>query len=122
MRQLTQRLATILASIVIGTTLLASGANAAMPTSNAVSMTALPTNAAHTATVDGQRPERDGDHHRRFCMKLNAVLTRLVDEGVITREQKVRILAAFGCLSVVPPTTEPPSTTRPTTTRLTAAR
>ena len=122
MRQLTKHLATILASIVLGTTLLASGANAAMQASDAVAMTALPADVAQNVSVDGQRPERDGDHHRRFCMKLNAVLTRLVDEGVITREQKVRILAAFGCLSVVPPTTEPPSTTRPTTTRLTAAR
>ena len=122
MRQLTKHLATILASIVLGTTLLASGANAAMQASDAVAMTALPADVAQNVSVDGQRPERDGDHHRRFCMKLNAVLTRLVDEGVITREQKVRILAAFGCLSVVPPTTEPPSTARPTTTRLTAAR
>ncbi len=108
MAQLTKRLATLLAAIVLGTTLLASGANAAVPASDAVSIAAVLGDSAQTVTVDGGRPERDGDHHRRFCLRLNAVLTRLVENGVITREQKLRILEAFNC--------DPRSTTRPTTT------
>jgi len=107
MAQLTKRLATLLAAIVLGTTLLASGANAAVPASDADTIAAVPADSAQTVTVDGGL-ERDGVHHRRFCLRLNAVLSRLVDSNVITREQKLRILEAFNC--------DPPSTTRPTTT------
>jgi hypothetical protein len=110
MTQLTKRLATVLAAIVLGTTLLASSANAAVPTSDPVRVAAVPTGPAHTTTVDGDRTDRDGEHHRRFCARLNAVLTRLVENNVITREQKLRIMEAFDCVP------KPPTTTRPTTT------
>ncbi|MEP6695211.1 MAG: hypothetical protein ABJB39_11270, partial [Chloroflexota bacterium] len=80
----------------------------------------LPADTAQTVTVDGNRPVKDdGDQHRRFCLRLNELLTRLVEKGVITREQKERILDAFNCL---PRSTDrPASTDRPTTTRPTAA-
>ena len=39
---MTKRLATLLAAIVLGTTLLASGANAAVPTSDTISIAAIP--------------------------------------------------------------------------------
>lgn len=120
MAQLTKRLATFLATIVLGTTLLAASANAAVPGSDARSVAAVPTGPAQTVTVDGNRPERDGDHHRRFCVKLNAVLSRLVDNNIITREQKLRIMEAFDC--VPKPTTTKPTTTDPTSTRSTAAQ
>lgn len=77
MAQLTKRLATLLAAIVLGTTFLASGANAAVPASDADSIAAVPADSAQTVTVDGG-PDRDGVHHRRFCLRLNAVLSRLV--------------------------------------------
>lgn len=120
MAQLTKRLATFLATIVLGTTLLAASANAAVPVSDARSIAAVPADQAQTVTLDGNRPERDGDHHRRFCVKLNEVLTRLVEKNVITREQKLRIMEAFGCDPK--PTTTRPTTTDPTSTRPTAAR
>jgi hypothetical protein len=120
MAQLTKRLATLLATIVLATTLLASSANAAVPASDARSMAVVPADPAQTLTVDGNRPERDGDHHRRFCVKLNAVLSRLVEKNVITLEQKLRITEAFDC--VPKPTTTKPTTTEPTSTRSTAAR
>jgi hypothetical protein len=106
---MTKRLATLLAAIVLGTTLLASGANAAVPTSGATSVAAIPTESARTVTVD-EGPERDGLLHRRFCLRLNTVLTRLVDSNVITREQKLNIMEAFNC--------DRPATTRPATTDL----
>lgn len=105
---MTKRLGTLLAAIVLGTTLLASGANAAIPVSDTASLAAVPAEAARTITEDGDRPALEGIHHRRFCLRLNAVLNRLVDAGVITREQKVRIMDAFDC---VPPSTDRPSTT-----------
>ncbi len=111
MAQLTKRLATVLAAIVLGTTLLASGANAAVPTSDPVSIAAVPVDPAHTTTVDGDRTDRDGEQHRRFCARLNTVLTRLVENNVITREQKLRIMEAFDCVPK-------PTTTRPTTPAL----
>ena len=107
MTQLTKRLAALLAAILLGTTLLATGANAAVSTTEVVSIAAVPADSGQTVTEDG-RPERDGIHHRRFCLRLNAVLSRLVDSNVITREQKLRILEAFNC--------DPPTTTRPTST------
>ena len=105
---MTRRLATLLAAIVLGTTLLATGANAAFPTTNVASLAAIPADSDQTPTEDDGRPEREGIHHRRFCLRLNAVLSRLVDSNVITREQKQRIMEAFNC--------DPPSTTRPATT------
>ena len=104
---MTKRLATVLAAIVLGTTLLASGANAAVPTSDRVSIAAIPAESALTVTGDDE-PERDGALHRRFCLRLNTVLSRLVASHVITREQKLQIMEAFNC--------DKPSTTRPATT------
>lgn len=121
MAQLTKRLTTLLAAIVLGTTLLASGANAAVPASHAVSIAAVQADLAQTISVDG-RPERDGDHHRRFCARLNALLSRLVDNGVITREQKVRIMEAFNCVPEDRPSTDRPATTRPNAPRPAAAQ
>jgi hypothetical protein len=114
---MTKRLATLLATIVLGTTLLATGANAAVQTTGAVRVQAIPVDAGLTVTEDEGRPEREPRiHHRRFCLRLNAVLSRLVDSNVITREQKLRIMEAFNC---DPPTTTRPATTdpRPTATR-----
>lgn len=119
---MTKRLTTLLATLVLATTLLASGANAAIPASGAVSLASVPTDPTQTVTVDGDRPERDGDHHRRFCVRLNALLSRLVDNGVITREQKLRIMEAFNCVPDDRPSTDRPSTTRPTALRRAAAR
>lgn len=113
MAQLTKRLATVLAAIVLGTTLLASGANAAAPASDPVSIAAVPVDTAHTTTVDGDPTDRDGEQHRRFCARLNTALTRLVENNVITREQKLRIMEAFDC--VPKPTTTRPTTTSPRT-------
>ena len=104
---MTKRLATLLAAIVLGTTLLASGANAAVPTSDRMTIAAIPADSAQIVTVD-EGPERDGLLHRRFCLRLNTVLTRLVDSNVITREQKQKIMEAFNC--------DRPATTRPATT------
>jgi hypothetical protein len=113
---MTKRLATLLAAIVLGTTLLATGANAAVQTTGVVRVQAIPVDSGLTVTEDEGRPERDGIHHRRFCLRLNAVLSRLVDSNVITREQKLKIMDAFNC---DPPTTIRPATTdpRPTATR-----
>ncbi len=105
---MTKRLATLLAAIVLGTTLLATGANAAVPTTGTVSVAAVPAESGQTVTEDEGRPERDGIAHRRFCLRLNAVLSRLVDSNVITREQKLKIMEAFNC--------DRPATTRPATT------
>ena len=102
-----KRIATLLAAIVLGTTLLAAGANAAAPTTDVVRVAAIPADFGQTATED-EGPERDGIHHRRFCLRLNKVLSRLVDSNVITREQKLKIMEAFNC--------DPPSTTRPAAT------
>ena len=110
---MTKRLTTLLETIVLGTTLLGSGANAAVYATGATSIAAIPADVAQTVTVDGSRPVKDGDHHRRFCAKVNTLLSRLVDNNVITREQKLKIMDAFNC--VPDPTTEKPSTTRPTT-------
>jgi hypothetical protein len=116
MAKLTKRITTLLATIVLGTTLLASGANAAVLATGTATIAAFPADLAETLTVDGDRPERDGDHHRRFCVKLNALLSRLVDNGVITREQKVRIMEAFNCVADKPTTTDP-TPARPAATR-----
>lgn len=110
---MTKRLTTFLATIVLGTTLLGSGANAAVYTAATDTITVVPADVAQTASVDGDRQGKDGDHHRRFCVKLNTLLTRLVDNNVITREQKLRIMDALNC--VPDPTTDRPATTRPTT-------
>lgn len=110
MTKLTKRLAILLAAIVLGTTLLATGANAAVPTPGTVSIAAVPADPSQTVTEEDRRPERDGINHRRFCLRLNAVLSRLVDSNVITREQKLKIMDAFNC--------DPPATTRPATTDL----
>jgi hypothetical protein len=113
---MTKRLATLLAAIVLGTALLATGANAAIPASGTVSVAAIPGGFSQTVTEDEGRPEREGIHHRRFCLRLNAVLSRLVDSNVITREQKLKIMEALNC--------DRPATTRPATAELrpTAAR
>ena len=117
MTNLTKRITIFLATALLGTTLMGSAAFAAVPASDLATITALPADAAQTVSEDGTQPERD--YHRRFCLKLNAVLTRLVEQGVITREQKQRILEAFNCPS---PSTDRPSTTRSTLVRPTAAQ
>jgi len=123
MTNLTKRITIFLATAILGTTLMGSAAFAAVPVSSAATINAVPAETAWTASEDGTQPERD--HHRRFCLRLNAVLTRLVEQGVITREQKQRILDAFHCLPATtdrPSTTDPrPSTTRPAAIRATAA-
>jgi len=116
---MTKRLSTLLATIVLATTLLASGASAAVPATDAQYNAVIPTDTARTITEEGDRPALEGLHHRRFCLRLNTVLTRLVEAGVITREQKLRIMDAFDC---VPPTTDRPTTTRPTALRPAAAQ
>lgn len=116
---MTKRLGTLLASIVLGTTLLASGANAAVPSFESATRSTIPSESAVTLNEEGDRPALEGINHRRFCLRLNAVLSRLVDAGVITREQKVRIMDAFDC---VPPTTDRPTTTRPAALRPAAAQ
>lgn len=116
---MTKRLGNLLATIVLATTLLASGANAAVPAVGMGSLAAIPTEMAQTITEEGDRPALEGVHHRRFCLRLNTVLTRLVEAGVITREQKLRIMDAFDC---VPRSTDRPSTTRPTALRPAAAQ
>jgi len=119
---MTKRLGTLLATIVLGTTLLASGASAAVPAIDTASLAAVPADAAQTITEEGDRPALEGIHHRRFCLRLNAVLTRLVEAGVITREQKLRIMDAFNCVPEDRPSTDRPSTTRPTALRPAAAQ
>jgi hypothetical protein len=123
MAKLTKRITIFLATAILGTTLMGSAALAAVPTTDLATLNAVPIESAQTVSEDGTQPERD--HHRRFCLRLNAVLTRLVEQGVITREQKQRILEAFNCLPSTtdrPATTDPrPSTTRTTTIRTTAA-
>lgn len=117
---MTKRIATLLASIVLGTTLLASGANAAVPATGTTYLTAIPSDVTQAVAVDGDRPARDGVHHRRFCVKLNAVLSRLVENEVITREQKLRIMDALGCVRDDRPSTDRPATTRPIALRTAA--
>ena len=55
--------------------------------------------------MDGSRPVKDGDHHRRFCAKLDTLLSRLVDNNVITREQVRQVVAqaadSFGRIDVL---------------------
>jgi hypothetical protein len=116
---MTKRLGTLLASIVLGTMLLASGANAAAPSFESTSRSAIASETTPVLGEEGDRQALEGIHHRRFCLRLNAVLTRLVDAGVITREQKRPIMDAFDC---VPPTTHRPATSRPTTLRPAAAQ
>jgi hypothetical protein len=119
MANLTKQITIFLATALLGTALLGSAASAALPASDLATVNAIPTDVAQTVSVDGTRP--DGDHHRRFCVKLNALLTRLVDKGVITREQKLNIMNAFKCVPEDAPSTDRPSTTRPTAPAPTAA-
>jgi len=122
MAKLTKRITIFLATAMLGTTLMGSAAFAAVPVADQATISVVSAETAWTAAEDGTQPERD--HHRRFCLKLNSVLTRLVEQGVITREQKQRILDLFNCLPSTTdrPSTDPrPSTTRPTAIRATAA-
>lgn len=117
-----KRISIFLATAILGTTLMGSAAFAAVPATDPATPTVVPIESAQTVSEDPTQPERD--HHRRFCLKLNAVLTRLVEQGVITREQEQRILGAFNCLPSTtdrPATTDRPSTTRPAALRTTAA-
>ncbi len=116
---MTKRISIFLATAILGTTLMGSAAFAAVPTSDLATRTVVTIENPQTVSEDPTQPERD--HHRRFCLRLNAVLTRLVEKGAITREQKERILDAFDCL---PTTTDRPAATdlRPSTTRPTAMR
>jgi hypothetical protein len=98
MRSHIRTLGTGLATAVFGLSMLAAPALAAtipQPTS--------------IASVD--RP--DNDRHARFCVKMEHVFARLVEKGVLTREEAARILNAIGCGN----TTTPPATTdRPAAT------
>ena len=125
MATLAKRLPLILATLVLSTTLLGLGAYAAEPVSDAT-ITATVANDPAQAALHGERRadrdrdrDRDGDHHRRVCVKLNEVLSRLVDNGVITREQKARIMDAFNCVpddrSDRPDQPSPQPTAAPTT-------
>lgn len=113
---MTKRLGTLLANLMLATTFLASGANAAVPSIDTMSISAMPSDGAQTVSEEGDPDGRDATFHRRFCLRLNAVLSRLVESGVITKEQKLRILDAFNCIP------DRPSTDRPTTSRPTALR
>jgi hypothetical protein len=64
---------------------------------------------ASISSVD--RP--DTDRHVRFCVKMEHLLARLVEKGVITREEAARILNALGCGNA---TTPPATTDRPAAT------
>ncbi len=123
MATLAKRLPLILATLVLSTTLLGLGAYAATPASDATITAALANDPAQAKTQSERRAnrdrDRDGDHHRRVCVKLNEVLSRLVDNGVITREQKARIMDAFNCVpddrSDRPDQPSPQPTAAPTT-------
>jgi len=111
---MTKRLTTLLATIVLGTTLLGSGANAAVLATGTETIAAIPADAG---------PDRHGwmeaDRSRTAittagsarsstrCSRASSTTT------LLTREQKLRIMDAFNC--VPDATTDKPSTTRPTT-------
>lgn len=80
------------------------------------SLFAAPVSAATTgqSTVIASVERPDNDRHARFCVKMEHLFARLVEKGVITREEAARILNAIGCGSA----TTPPATTdqRPATT------
>jgi len=117
---LATRLPLFLATCIFGATLLGSGAYAAVPATDGMAIAAVPTDLSRTVSEDGRtdRDRAERDHHRRFCVKLNEVLSRLVEQGVITREQKLRIMEAFNCV----PDDRPSPTPRPSATRRTAAQ
>ena len=63
-----------------------------------------------TASASVDRP--DNDRHARFCAKMDHLFKRLVEKGVLTREEAARILNALGCANTTPPaTTDRPATT-----------
>jgi hypothetical protein len=72
-----------------------------------VSLLAVPAFAATVpqpaSIASVERPTTD--RHARFCAKMDHLLKRLVEKGVITREQAARILAELGCTN----TTTPPA-------------
>jgi hypothetical protein len=80
-----------------------------------VSLLAVPAFAATvpqpTSIASVERP--DSERHARFCAKMDRLLKRLVEKGVITREEAARILSALGCANA---TTPPATTERPATT------
>ncbi len=118
MASLAKRLSLILSASVLGTTFLGSVAYAAIPTADVTTLAAVPADTKRVATAGAIRPERErGDHHRRFCARLNVVLSRLVENGVITHEQKSRIMEAMICVP-----DDRPSTRRPTAVPTTATR
>ena len=118
---MTKRLGTLLATLMLATTFLASGANAAVPSIHTISIAAISSDAVQTVSEEGDPDGRDAALHRRFCLRLNAVLSRLVESGVITKEQKLRILDAFNCIPDRP-STDRPTNSRPTTLRPAAAQ
>jgi len=82
MRKNIRAIGTALATAILGATLLAAPAFAASPAPGA----------AATVMVRG-----DTDAHARFCVKMEHLLRRLVEKGVMTAEQAARILEAIGC-------------------------
>jgi hypothetical protein len=73
-----------------------------------VSLMAAPAFAATTpqpaSIASVERPTTD--RHARFCAKMDHLFKRLVEKGVLTREQAARILAELGCNDA---TTTPPA-------------
>ena len=71
------------------------------------SLFAAPVFAATTpqpaSIASAERPTND--RHARFCAKMEHLYARLVEKGVITREEAARILNAIGCGD----TTTPPA-------------
>ena len=106
-----------LASILFGSTLLAATtAYAAVPSLDGTTIASVPTDASALVAKDGNKGERkDRDHHKRFCMRLDKVLERLVAQNVITKDQAMKIAAAFDCTQDRTNTTAPaaPTTTKP---------
>ena len=72
-----------------------------------VSLLAAPAFAATTpqpaSIASVERPTTD--RHARFCAKMEHLFARLVEKGVLTREQAARILNELGCTN----TTTPPA-------------
>ena len=102
-----------LASILFGSTLLAAAtAYAAAPSTDATAIATLPTDASALVAKDGNKAQhKDKDHHRRFCVRLDKTLERLVDKNVITKDQAMKIAAAFDCTPDKPNTAAPSAPT-----------
>jgi len=69
-----------------------------------ISLLAAPAFAATTpqpmSIASVERP--DNDRHARFCAKMDHLLRRAVEAGVITAQQAARVLEAVGCNGTTP--------------------